>query len=708
MSGETRDFLLEIGLEEVPARFLPSSVQQLADLSQKAFEGAGLNYGDLHVYATPRRLALLVSDLAVKAEDVETEVKGPSVAAAYDSNGQPTKALLGFCKGHGLQSQDVYQKELSGNLYIFATKKTLGKEANELLPDLIYGLINKLYFPKPMRWGYETMRFVRPVRWLIALFGDQVIPIELAGVHAGNVSRGHRLLGSDHIVIENPSQYLDKLAENYVICDQDRRLTMIREQIAKVAHSLDGVVAEDPELLEEVVYLVEYPTALSGGFDEKYLSIPAELIITPMREHQRYFPVYKRDGSLAPKFITVRNGDDRFLDIVAAGNEKVLRARLADAEFFYTEDLKDNMEERVEELRNVVFHEKLGTMRAKVARIGKLALYLGEQLAFNPEEMKQIGRAAYLAKSDLGSRVVYEFPELQGIIGEDYALAAGEEPVVAQAIREHYLPRFAGDDLPESKPGIAVALADKLDSLAGFFAVGMIPTGSQDPYALRRAATGCAQIIVQKKLHLDLRQVMQYALQLFKQDVPDLAAIQDEAVISALIGFFKQRLDNIMDDEGLTYDIVNAVSVLPDTDLYTILRKAYALYHHRQGQAFVSLLAGFTRAANLLRSAKEKGYINEEQALEVREDLFQDDSEKALWRERNQTAAKVRTALDKADYETALDAVSELTDSINRFFDAVMVMDNDAAVRNNRLALLSQVTVLTKEIGDLSKIVENN
>ncbi|MCR4962655.1 MAG: glycine--tRNA ligase subunit beta [Firmicutes bacterium] len=707
MSGETRDFLLELGLEEVPARFLPSSIQQLEDLSQKALAGAGLHYGEAHVYATPRRLALLVSDLAVKAEDVETEVKGPSVAAAYDGDGQPTKALLGFCKGHGLEPKDVRQKELSGNLYIFATKKTLGKDTAEMLPDLIYGLINKLYFPKPMRWGYEKMRFVRPIRWLVALFGNQIVPVKLAGVQAGNVSRGHRLLGSDHIVIEEPAQYLDKLAENYVICDQERRYTMIQEQIAEVARSLDGEAAENPELLEEVVYLVEYPTALSGGFDEKYLSIPEELIITPMREHQRYFPVYKRDGSLAPKFITVRNGDGRYLDVVAAGNEKVLRARLADAEFFYTEDLKDNMEDRVEGLRNVVFHEKLGSMREKVARIGKLALYLGERLDFTPEEMKQTGRVAYLAKSDLGSRVVYEFPELQGIIGEDYALAAGEEDVVAQAIREHYLPRFAGDDLPESKPGIAVALADKMDSLAGFFAVGMIPTGSQDPYALRRAATGCAQIILKKGLHLDLQEIMQYALHLFKQDVPELASAQDEEITGALLGFFKQRLDNIMDEEGLSYDIVNAVSALPDTDLYTILRKANALYHHRQGQGFASLLAGFTRAANLLRSAREKGYIGEEQVLQVREDLFRDDSEKDLWREQKRVAEKVHAALAKADYESALDAVGGLTDAINRFFDAVMVMDKEEAVRDNRLALLSQITALTKDIGDLSKIVEN-
>ncbi len=704
--SDTRDFLFEIGLEEIPARFLPPSVTQLTDLARQAFDGAGLKYDTLQVYATPRRLALLVTALGEKADDVVTEVKGPSVAAAFDQNGQPTKALLGFCKGHGISAEDVYKKEISGNQYIFATKKSIGKETMTMLPELLYGLINKLYFPKPMRWGYQTMRFVRPVRWLVALFGRDIVDIELATVKSGNVSRGHRLLGSDHIVIEEPSQYLDKLLQNYVICDQKLRLQMVKEQIAQVAASLHGTVADDPELLEEVVYLVEYPTALSGGFEEKYLKIPKELVITPMREHQRYFPVYAQDGSLLPRFITVRNGDDRFLDIVAAGNEKVLRARLADAEFFYVEDLKDKMDDKVEELANVVFHEKLGSMRAKVDRIIKLAVFLGQQLGYSKEELEQTRRAAFLAKADLGSRVVYEFPELQGIIGEDYALAAGEDPVVAQAIREHYLPRFAGDELPESKPGIAVALADKLDSLSGFFAIGMIPTGSQDPYALRRAAAGCAQIITKRQLQLNMKEVMRYAFQLMEQDAPDFDSAKVEEMLTAVIGFFRQRLDNILSENGVNYDIVNAVSGLPDTDLYTILRKAHALHQHRRNSGFPLLLAGFTRAANLLRSATEKGSV-EWQSRQVQEELFRDQSEKALWLELQAAARLVEPALAAGDYNAALDAVGALTNQINSFFEAVMVMDEDLAVRNNRLALLSDIISLTAEIGDLSKIVED-
>ena len=332
-----------------------------------------------------------------------------------------------------------------------------------------------------MRWGYNSLRFARPIRWLVALFGDQIVDVEFGGVKADRYSRGHRLLGSDHIKISEPAQYLDLLRENYVIVDQDERREECRQQINAVAESFGGHVKEDEELLTEVTYLLEYPTALSGHFEEKYLAIPEELVTTPMVDQQRYFPVYDSDDKLMNRFITVRNGDRRYLNIVAEGNEKVLRARLADAEFFYTEDLKDKMDDKVEELSAVVFHEKLGTMRQKVERIIHLSEFIASRLNYTAQEMAQTNRAAYLAKADLGSRVVYEFPELQGIIGEYYALAAGEDAVVAQAIREHYLPRFAGDDLPESKPGIAVALADKLDSIAGFFAMGMIPSGSQDP-----------------------------------------------------------------------------------------------------------------------------------------------------------------------------------------------------------------------------------
>ena len=702
--SDTRDFLLEIGLEEIPARFLPPAVEQLDSLARQAFAAVGLKFAELHIYATPRRLAVLVTALAEKADDVMTEVKGPSVSAAFDAEGMPTKALLGFCKGHGVAAKDVYQKELSGNKYIFATKKSLGKYAGEMLPDLIYGLVNKLYFPKPMRWGYETMRFARPVRWLLAMFGTEVIDIELAKVKSANISRGHRLLGSDHIVINQPAEYLAKLEENFVICDQDKRKAIIKKQIADVAQALGGYVEEDAELLEEVTYLLEYPTALSGGFEEKYLAIPKELVITPMREHQRYFPVYAKDGSLLPRFITVRNGDGRFLDIVAAGNEKVLRARLADAEFFYLEDLQDNMDAKVEQLANVVFHEKLGTMRAKVGRIIQLAVLIGQILGFTEEELQQTRRAAYLAKADLGSRVVYEFPELQGIIGEYYAVAAGENITVAQAVREHYLPRFAGDEVPQSKPGIAISLADKIDSLTGFFAIGMIPSGSQDPYALRRAAAGCAQIIVKHGLQLSLQEILPYSFELLAEDVQNFDKDHTTERMEGIISFFKQRLENIMSEDGISYDIINAVGVLNDTDLYMILCKAHALHQYRGNAGFPMLLSGFNRAANLLKSAKEKGGIDLG-LVKVNQDLFVDQTEKALWLDLQAANDKVRPALTVGNYTAALDVVGELTDSINKFFEAVMVMDKDNAVRDNRLALLCSIVSLTEDIGDLSKIV---
>lgn len=707
MTMETRDLLWEIGLEEVPARFLPATVEQLGALAGEALKNAGLAYQTLRVYATPRRLALYVTALAVQAADTETEQKGPSRKAAYDENNAPTRALLGFCKSQGLEPADLIEREINGNPYLFAVKRSAGQPALALLPELLPALAEKLYFPKPMRWGYQTRRFVRPVRWMVALFGDAVLDMEFAGVRAGRVSRGHRLLGSDHIELAAPGEYLEKLRQNYVICDQEERRALCWQQILDAATALGGCVEEDDELLTEVTYLLEYPTALSGRFEEKYLTMPKELVITPMREHQRYFPVYDQAGGLLPRFITVRNGDGRFLDIVAEGNEKVLRARLADAEFFYTEDLADVMDEKVEALSHVVFHEKLGTMRQKVGRIVALAEEIGRKLGYTEEELAQTRRAAFLAKADLGSRVVYEFPELQGVIGEYYAKAAGEDPVVAQAIREHYLPRFAGDALPETKAGVAVALADKFDSICGFFAIGMIPSGSQDPYALRRAAAGCAQIIIARQLELRLREMLPFAFSLVEADAAP--AVREKMVrgrerLENAVKFLHQRLANILGEEGVAYDIINAIERIgmEQADLFGALRRARALSDYRRSERLGLLLAGFTRAMNLLR-----GGAAQAAAMQPAVDaaLFVDDSERALFDALLAAEQTVRPLLAASDFHAALDEAAKLTPYINAFFDAVMVMDKDDAVRENRLALLRRLVALPAGVGDLGKLI---
>ncbi len=699
----TKDLLWEIGVEEIPARFLPSTVKQMKELAEQGFAAAGLVYQRLDTYATPRRLALMVEGLAEKAADQEVEAKGPAKKAAYDEQGQPTRALEGFCKGQGVQVSDLFEKEIKDNIYMFALKKSTGQDTALLLPEILVNVVEKIYFPKPMRWGYHTLRFARPIHWLVALFGSEVIDIDFAGLVSGRVTRGHRLLGSDHIEISEPAAYKQLLRDNYVIVDQAERCELIIKSINEVAASFGGKVEEDDQLLEEVTYILEYPTALVGNFDHKYLAIPEELITTPMVDQQRYFPVYGKDGKLLPKFITVRNGDGRFLDIVAQGNEKVLHARLADAEFFYKEDLADKMDDKVEELSQVVFHEKLGTLRQKVERIIRLSQFIAGQLGFSAAEIAETNRAAYLAKADLGSRVVYEFPELQGVIGEYYALAAGEDATVAKAIREHYLPRFAGDELPESKPGIAVALADKLDSIAGFFAMGIIPSGSQDPYALRRAAAGCTQIIIRNGLNIRMRDILPYAFELVKADATSLGAADTAETAVKVINFLNQRVENTLSDQGISYDVINAVReglTAGEGDIIGLFSRAHALQIYKQSDKFPAVLSAMTRIGNIMRA------VAGDAEATVDPGLFVDESEGRLFAAVERLGEQVKAAIAACEYEKILPYLSELTPYVHDFFEAVMVMDKDDAVRANRQALLKRILMITDEIGDFAKIVE--
>lgn len=701
----SKDLLWEIGVEEIPARFLPPAIEQIEQLAKDTFDEAGLDYEKMHVYATPRRLTLMIDGLAEKACDRECEVKGPAKKTAFDETGRPTQALLGFCRSQGIEPAQLIERELNGNVYMYVRKKCVGRESRNMLPELLLSIGEKLYFPKPMRWGYNTLRFARPIRWMVALFGPEIIDISFGGITADRYSRGHRLLGDDHIKISEPSAYKEALRVNYVIVDQQERREMCRRQIAEVAASCGGRIKEDEELLTEVTYLLEYPTALSGAFEAKYLALPEELVTTPMVDQQRYFPVYDEVGKLLPRFITVRNGDSRYLDIVAAGNEKVLRSRLADAEFFYKEDLKDNMDNKVEELASVVFHEKLGTLRQKVARLVELSEFLARALGYTPEMIELTRRAAYLSKADLGSRVVYEFPELQGIIGEYYAQAAGEDGRVSTAIREHYLPRFAGDELPESKIGLAVALADKIDSMTGFFALGMIPSGSQDPYALRRAAAGCAQIIMRHQLTVRFAEILPYALDLVQKDAVSLDTTTLPQRMAHLIAFINQRAETMLTDEGVGYDIINAVretAAAANGDIIGMLNRARALQTYRAHQDFSVMLEALIRVSNILRSALDTARI---EIAEVDEALFRDKSEEELFRQIQRLEKTAQPLLLAADYQGVLIALTGLAPFINEFFTAVMVMDDDPIIRCNRLALLQRILAVAGEIGDFSKIV---
>ncbi len=690
-----KDLLFEIGIEEIPARFMEPALNQLQTIMTDSLAEAGLQYEKLATYGTPRRITLMIEGLDEVQPDRRTESKGPALKAAYGADGEPSKALLGFCRGQGIEPSEVLTKEIKGVEYVYAVKQIAGRPTAELLPEMLSAAVHKIYFPKPMRWAYNEMRFARPIRWLVLLFGADVLPLEIAGVAAGRISRGHRFLGLDSVEIACPAEYLDIMQKSYVIVDQSVRREKIWQQIKAVASVAGGTVKPDEDLLSELVYILEYPTALLGRFDKKYLEIPEELVVTPMREHQRYFPVYDAAGEkLLPNFITVRNGNSQHLEIVAAGNEKVLSARLADAAFFWDEDRSHTLIDNAPRLEHIVFHEKLGTLSAKVARVQKLALSIAGKLGYAAEDVRDTERAALLMKCDLVSNAVYEFTELQGIMGEYYAKNDGETEQVAAAIREHYLPRFTGDELPKTKAGMALALADRLDSLAGFFSQKMIPTGSQDPYALRRAAIGVSQILLRYELELDLAELCAEALALYEGVKQEMTA---EETLAAMNNFFRQRVDNILAEEGVTYDVINAVAGLELAVPLVNYRKAHALADFKQGEDFAQLMAGYNRAANLLKNVKGEFAVDAA--------LFEVDAERELLAAEDEAAAKVAAAVAEQNYPAALKALAAIRPQIDAFFEAVMVMADDAKVRDNRLALLQKLVGLTAELGELSQLV---
>jgi len=689
-----KNLLLEIGTEEIPARFMEPALTQMKELAVLNLNEARLDFDRIDAFGTPRRLALLVHGLAEKQRDLEEKVKGPSQKAAFDSEGKPTKAALGFARGQGVDVKNLMLKNTPAGTYVFAAKRSLGQQAREVLPEILHTVVGKLYFPKPMRWGDKDMRFARPIRWIVALFGTDILPFEIEGIKADRYTRSHRFLGPGAVKLASPDEYVSKLKENYVIVDQEERKKIIWAQVQELAAKNGGHVEYDQELLEEVTQLLEYPTALCGNFEEKYLVLPKEVLITPMREHQRYFPVLNEQGALLPKFITVRNGVAEHLDIVTAGNEKVLKARLADAEFFYHEDLKKNLGDNVLKLKNIVFHETLGSLFSKVERMQELAAFVGAQLDYHQKELEYVKRAAFLAKGDLVSHVVYEFPELQGIMGEYYARFAGEPEEVSLAIKEHYQPRFAGDAVPQSRIGVAVAIADKLDSIVGFFAMDIQPTGSQDPYALRRQALGVVRTILEHNLELSLGELVLKSYDLIRAQV-GLKNDREKTLVD-MISFFKQRMENILTESGVRYDIINAVLAAGIDDLADVRNRALAVSEFKEKPEFIQLITGFTRAANLAKNATH---------ARLDESLFESEEETHLYRAFNRLKEKAEKLIDAKNYLEALSAVADLREPIDHFFTGVMVMVDDMSIRENRLALLKQIADFVTQIADLSQIV---
>lgn len=710
--------LFEIGTEEIPAKFMPGILKQLKELAAAKMQELRIPFEDITVYGTPRRMAFIAGGVAETQADVVVEAKGPSVKIAYVS-GAPSKAAQGFARGQGVDVKDLVVRDN----YVYAVKHLAGQPVVELLPGLLMDILTSLSFPKTMRWADYEFRFVRPIRWMVALFGDQIIPVEICGVKSGKFSMGHRFMQQSlkaaaesqgllsaalskvgnkvysalagvkgAVEIPSAGDYKKVMYDNFVMVDQDERRALILQQIKDLAAQNGGEAEINEDLLEEVNYLVEWPTALCGKFEEKFLSLPKECIITPMREHQRYFPVLDEDGNLLNKFITVRNGGSEHLDIVTHGNERVLRARLSDAEFFFNEDRAIKLEDRLEKLKTVSFQEGLGNMYDKSERLVKMAKML--RFAINtPVDEEELRRCALLCKTDLVTGMVIEFTELQGVMGREYALLDGEKPEVATGIFEHYLPRFAGDALPATTIGRIVGIGDKLDNICATFSRGLAPTGSQDPYALRRQALGVINILLDANYHISLAKIIAGTLYLL-----DIKPEETGKLVPQIMEFFKQRLRNLLMDQGIRYDVIDAVFAdKRNDDVVDLAARCKVLAAYVEAGNAEPLVQVSVRVSNLCKKIEKEVAISGA--------LFKDESENKLHEVVAAVSKEIIPEIVLYDYAAVLKAGEKVIEPVNIFFDNVMVMDEDENVKNNRLAMLEEVRGIVNAVGDLSLLV---
>ncbi len=688
--------LLEIGAEELPAADLDSALAQLKELAPTMLAEARLAHGEIAMLGTPRRLVVLVNDIAPRQEDRETVVKGPPASRAFDSFGASTPAAEGFARSKGVPVAALEKRALDGGEYVVAIVRETGQSAPAVLSDLLPKLVAALRFEKTMRWrGGDPTTFSRPVRWVVAMLGEHVIPFEYAGLASGNVSRGLRPLGSPEIVIPNADAYLAVMKKAKIEVDPAARRAAILKQARKLAKEAGGRLA-DEGVLDEVTNLVERPTALLGSFEESSLELPREVLIAVMKKHQRYFPVESRStlhappSTLLPHFIAIRNGDSRHLDLVRDGNEHVIRARFADAAFFVREDVKRKLEEFRPGLATLTFQKKLGSMLDKSERIEKLTGVVAQMLGLNTDETQTALRAAHLCKADLATQMVVEMTALQGIIGREYALRSGETPEVALAIREHYLPASVGDALPESRAGIAVGLADRLDSLAGLFAAGLAPTGSADPFGLRRAALGITQILAEKAISFDLRAALDRALDFLPEGVRPAGEMRAR-LVGDLLAFIAGRQRAQLLDAGYRYDVVDAVLAEQAHDPYRAAVGVQQLSRWVKRDDWAQILAAYSRCVRITRDQQEQFSVNPDQLTEP--------AEKELYSAYQSIFAKSVQSVD-----SFFAALLPMIPAISKFFDDVLVMAEDQAVRENRLGLLQRIANLARGVADFSKL----
>lgn len=680
-----KDLLFEIGAEEIPAGFMPNILGQLKQLAETKLNDAHLPFESIATYGTPRRLALIVKGLADTSAEISERHKGPSASIAYDADGNATKAAIGFARGKGLDVADLVVEDG----YIYAETKTAGVPAKDIVTEMLPQLITGLNFPKSMHWGNLDAKFVRPVRWLVALLDEDVIPVEFATVQSGNVTRGHRFLGADEITIKNAASYVDTLKENFVMVDQDARRELISKQLHDMAASKNASIVWDDDLLEEINYLVEWPTALCGGFEESYLALPDAAIITPMKDHQRYFPLVDQDGKLLPMFLTVRNGSDHSIEVVQAGNERVLRARLDDAKFFFNEDRKKPLIDRQDGLTKIVFQEGLGNLADKTERLLKLGRVFGEECGLHEDTVVVLERATELAKTDLTTGMVTEFTELQGVMGKEYALLDGESPEVAEAIFEQYLPRFAGDVLPQTEAGKVLSIIDKVDNIVATFSRGLIPTGSQDPYALRRQTIGILNILLGSEWNISLRPIFKASMELL--NVP---AEKQEELLGQVEEFFTLRLKNIFLDREVPHHVIDLLLSNNELSVADAEGLVNALLANRIDEN-VELVQAYTRMYNLVKDVEYTG---------VNSDLLKEDAEKELFEATSKASEASSAAWEAGDYDAVVAVPATLVPAINKFFEDVMVMDKDEAIKANRLQLVRLAYSVMAIIGDISSL----
>ncbi|MBI5643337.1 MAG: glycine--tRNA ligase subunit beta [Deltaproteobacteria bacterium] len=715
-----KDLIFELGSEELPAGFIHGALLSLETVfKKKASEECRVGFKSVRTLATPRRLTLIVEGLEERQPDATIEIKGPNKKAAYDTDGKPTGALLGFARSQDAKIEELKLVSTDKGEYVYAVKKSKGRPTAKLLPEMLKSTLSSLTFPKAMRWGNHDVVYARPLHWIAAVYGGKAVRFAYGHIKSSDATRGHRFSGKKGAIkVKDAAGYIERLREHCVIVDPDERRTIISSAIEKEAVRANGAVLKDDGLLQEVVNLVEYPVVVTGSFEREFLRLPKEVVVNAMREHQRYFSVVDKAGNLLPYFITVANTPVKDLTLIIKGNERVLRARLNDARFYFERDLKTPLKRMTERLKGVVFQARLGTSYEKVERFTRLAIFMGSELGYcgglNDEEAGNpavflddglrrsadtkhlLARAALLCKADLTSGMVGEFPKLQGVMGRVYAREEGEPEEVCEAIYEHYMPSSAAGDLPASDAGAIISMADKLDTITGCFGVGLIPTGAHDPYGLRRQAIGIMLIMLDRNYALSLDKLVDMELLYLKEKLTR----DPKEVKSGVLEFFRERLRNQLLSQGLSFDSVDSVLSAPWFNVSDAIKRVAALEKFKAHPSCPHLVIAFKRVSNILRGQEERlaGAMPDE-------GLFVEEGEKSLSKVSRRIEPLIRDYWAKGDYEKVFSTLASIKDSIDAFFDEVMVMAEDERLRTNRLTLLLYVRGLYWQIADLSRLV---